>query len=243
MVKGKWREFYSLQCFCPLRIKSTITYIKTLPIVLLLTDSHGEQWFNIIIPYAKSNNYVIVHIWFWEDTIINENYVNLFKLFKILTKVNYIVSAHYLQDKYNHTLFSIKYILYLNILLKYCDEIYVIQDTPHFKTNPNLCLVSASDYDNCYNIIGINATVRQFPIHPNRKVHYINMIKYICLNSFKCYSLWNSIPIYMDDNHLTLQFSQTLKQKFLKYIHFNEQINDMKINCNSSYKCGYSHEI
>lgn len=65
------------------------------------------------------------------------------------------------------------------------------------------------------------------------------MIPHKCLNSPKCYFIWNSIPIYIDNNHLSLQFTKTLTKRLLKYVHFQKQKTKDNLNCNFTYMCSY----
>lgn len=125
------------------------------------------------------------------------------------------------------------------MLLNHSEEIYVIHDTPHHKKDPNQCLLSNFNYNLCYSVIGVNASYNLFPIYHSKKVHYINMIKYICENSSKCYYMWNSMPIYIDDNHLSLRFTIKLSKQLLTYIYFKKQIYNFNVNCNGSYVCSY----
>lgn len=136
-MKKVWRNFQRSQCFCIFKNRRYISIINKYPILLLLTDSHGEQWFKIIILYAKNMNYVVVHVWFWEDTIFNKHFKNIYKIFTFIPKVLYVISVHWLSDKSNNTIFKENYFIYLKILLKHCEEIYVIHDTPYFKEDPN----------------------------------------------------------------------------------------------------------
>lgn len=239
-LKKTYRQFYNSQCFCILKYKKYDSIINRYPIVLLLTDSHGEQWFNTIIPYAKKMNYVAIHVWFWEDTILNRNFKNIYKIFLTIPKIKYIVSAHFLHDQSNRTLFNQNYLFYLNALLQHSEKIYVIHDTPHFKENPNICLLSSLKIDNCFSLIGINASHYFFPIYYSKRIRYINMIPFICQNSYKCYHAWNSIPIYLDNNHLSLQFTYILSQKLLKFIHFDKQYKNFSLKCDQSFKCRLS---
>lgn len=243
VLKKVWRDFQNNQCFCPFKNMKFLSILNKYPIVLLLSDSHGEQWFNTIIPYAIKMNYAVVHVWFWEDTIIKKDFAKIYKIFEYIPKVKYIVISHFLSDKSNNTIFKENYFFYLKILLKQCEEIYVIHDTPYFKEDPNICLVSSSNYDNCYSLIGINASHYFFPIYPSDRVHYINMIPYICYKSYKCFYAWNAIPIYLDNNHLSFHFTDTLSHKLLNHLHFLKQDVNISLNCNKSFKCGLSTDL
>lgn len=73
-VKKVWEDILSSQCVYPFRVKEKMMIIIKYPIVLLLTDSHGEQWF-------------------WEDTMLRKRFGNIYKLFTLIPKVNCIITS------------------------------------------------------------------------------------------------------------------------------------------------------
>lgn len=232
-VMNEWNKFFRNVCKCQYFSSLKINNIQE-NVVLLLMDSHGEQWSSIFIPYIRKLNYILLEIYYLDRKICNRKYRYLDKLFSKYHFFPYIIISQFVRCTANNSYIFTEYLSYLQ---NYTNEIFIIQDTPHFIFNPLDCIYSNNDKTYCYGIIGINSTINKFPLILHNKIKYIDMNKYICENNNKCNFIINNIPVYKDHNHLTLQFSKSLEKYFLEYLKLKRNSRIINVRCNYEYRC------
>lgn len=180
--------------------------------LLVLGDSHIQQWLPSLIRIAKSKNYGIIEKYFHADIIENEKFhevIQILNKYKIFNEI--IISSFYMSNTLikNISNFIYHFRKYIELLLNYTNHIYIIDDIPFLNFNPLNCIYSNIHKSKCYSILGINASFTPIPFIKNINVKYCNMNKYICIDK-KINLFKDGIIIYKDTNHLTLSFSNTL---------------------------------
>lgn len=233
-IKKAWQDIRSNVLNCPSK-NAIIFEFKEVLFALLIVDSHVQQWFKIIIPYLISNNYVPLQIYSREFNVIVKDLSAINKIIILFKHIEIVIIGYYLESDISHI--RIRYFKnYINLLLKHTDLLYIVQDTPHFSTNPNECLNTKRNFYQCYGILGVNASVFKLPYVNDNRIKYIDMNRYIC-NSLKyCYFVIDNYPVYRDNHHLTIQFATKLKKEFLNQFIVNKIRNTINIH-SELYKC------
>lgn len=180
--------------------------------LLVLGDSHIQQWFPSLIRIAKSKNYGIIEKYFHADIIENEKYQ---QVYQVLNKYKYlnikIICSFYMSKTLikNISNFVNHFKKYIEVLLNYTHYIYIINDIPFLNFNPLNCIYSNIRKSECFSILGINSSLNSITFIKNINVKYCDMNKYLCIDK-KILLFRDGYIIYKDTNHLTLSFSNTL---------------------------------
>lgn len=186
-----------------------------MPLIVLISDSHGQQWMKSFYPYFKERGYGLIHLSIRPRYIVGGNYK------KLLPHMNYkrgsfVVISHLLHEM-TRPFDSDNWSNYLDFLKQSYNEIYVIQDTTYNDKNPNLLITNSMTYIP-YCVLGINCSIVYFPDVQKEGVTYINMTKYICNDDLICPYIKNGKHVYQDQHHLNLLFAETLSKEIL--VHF-----------------------
>lgn len=233
-VLKEWLNLMNRRDKCPFPKRSK-QHVNIKNVALFITDSHVEQWFNIIMPYIYSNNYIPIHIYAREFNVIKNQQIIIKKLLDRLLNIKVIIIGYFI----NSTIVGLKKLnfeKYVRLLLNYTKLIYIFQDTPHFLKNPNECLTIAKDYNYCFAILDINATINLIPIIKDKRIKYINMNDYICNKNKYCYFIINKIIVYKDNHHLSIQFANSLSKYLLKQFSLIK-LNSTNCKNNKWYTC------
>lgn len=156
-VINEWNNFFRSVCSC---YKFFVVSHNSNNIILLLMDSHGEQWSNVFIPYSIKQKYVLVQIYIKDYFICQKEYEKLNLFFSKYNSIKYIIIAHSVHCIHNHPILFINYIKYL---LNFTKCIYIIQENPKFLFNPTQFIFSKNNIKS-YGVIGVNATFNKIPI-------------------------------------------------------------------------------
>lgn len=240
-----WYGIWKKHGKCPMD-KEVMSNIKGGNIALFLVDSHGEQWFNVTMPYIRKNNYIPVQVYLREYNVMVNDFSNIKKILNVFNNnVPLIVVAHLIKNEITEP--KVSYFKnYINLLLNCTNLIYIIQDTPHFLKHPFECLNSKKKYYECFSVIDNNNTAfYRLPIINDNRIHYIDMNKYICENLKTCYYVIDNYPVWKDRDHLSIQFATRLSKEFLEQfkVPMAEKKNVEKNSSDVWYKCDHHNGI
>lgn len=240
-----WSNLWDSHGKCPME-NEVMAEIRGGNIALFLGDSHAEQWFNVTMPYLRKQNYIPVQVYLRDFNVLVEDFSNIKKVMKIFNNVSFIVIGHRIEQKIEEP--RITYFKnYINLLFNYTNLIYIIQDTPRFLRHPFECINSKKNYDECYSIVDNNATeVYKFPYIKDKRIKYIDMVKYICKNERICPYVIDTYPVYKDRDHLSIQFATKLSKEFLEQFKVPKVEKNMNVEKNSSttwYQCDHHNGI
>lgn len=153
--------------------------------ILLLGDSHLLAWFKLISQLNLSKHSLIM-VYIFIHSICSKR-INFIKSI-LIKKYNIIFISHYLKKEVCVREFT-EYIYYIS---NYTNKVCIIQDTPHFITNP-WNDISSKIY-NKYEILGKTMKLFKFPIINLSNVKYFDASQYMCKRN-KCISFLNGFPI------------------------------------------------
>lgn len=200
-----------------------LNYIKSY--ILLLGDSHMQHWFPAINYYIKNNNITAISILFWGDRIINNDYIILQSVFKLIkSPLLMLLSFRLSKFKYipNITLFNNKFVEFIKFLKMYCNTLLLLDETPIHNYNP-FKLYFSNKESHC--IININCSVTNYENIKEMNITVIPIRSLFCSKRI-CKDVIDNTLVYSDQNHITLQFSLKNKQYFYrlleKYLHNNK---------------------
>lgn len=201
--------------------------------LLMIGDSHVDQWSKALIPYFKSNNYNIIQIYFPIKHIYKDEYKSLLPYMKFNDESRVVISFCHSNGK---KIPSKNHFHFISFLRDHYHHIYFIHDTPFHSFNPNN-YISNEINDVPYSILGINSTITYFNELKKGIVNYINMTKYIC-DINKCPFIKDSKYVYKDSNHLNLLFAEVLSDKLIKNFNMDDKYdNNNIIKCETHIRC------
>lgn len=240
-VNYNWKcNYYHKLCWCPFfrnnNLHNEEYILKNIfkkKVLFLIGDSHLEQWSFLIYPYSHTQGYTLLNLY------CNLNYIEYGKydwLFGILNQFRnkyYAIISNYLYTN----LSSISFNKYIYELLNSFKLIYIIQDTPHYKHNPNNCLIQNVNKLICFGILNKNVSIIKYPSINDKRLFYIDLNNYICDNG-KCPFIYKGYPVYKDNNHLNLNFTYFLKDHFFQKGFKLNKVNDSSnVICDTAVWC------
>lgn len=224
-----WNEFNKYRKSC----KINASHYNKCSTILLIGDSHVDQWISGIYNYFHKISVVIyfIHVNGMKD-ISSYRIKHIVEKVKRLEFIELIIMCNF---KYNiefrndvsfiHNI-DRYYIHLQRLLLNYSNNIVVLNDNPHLLTPANNCF-SSKEPIQCYCILGINCTISELPIF-NHTIRKCDMNKYLCNNN-KCSYIINNKIVYVDTHHLTPYITKYLANDLIDCLHFQSKI---KIKCN-----------
>lgn len=181
--------------------------------ILLLGDSHIQHFFPAINYYLQNNNMAAIAILFWGNRIINNDYLILKAIFKLINSPLMIMISFRLsnfQSIFDITKFNKKFGIFISFLKIYCENILLLEETPHHSYNPYKEFYSNK---NSYCIINTNCSITNYKNINNMNITLVPIRSLFC-NKLICKDVINDTLVYADANHITLEFSLQIKYYF-----------------------------
>lgn len=231
-------NLYYKMCWCPFlnnrnqhNEKYLYDNIFGKNVLFLMGDSHLEQWYYLISPYAIKMGYTLLQLYCYTRFIGTHNCDWIFTLLNKFNNKYYAIVSQFLQNNQDKVL-----TMYIKRLMNIFKFVYVIQDTPHFPYNPNDCLIKQTNKLKCFSILNINSSLIKFPLIKNDRIKYLDFSDFICEDRV-CPFIYKGYPVYKDTNHLNLNFTYLLKDIFFRRGFKLNKVNNSGSICNSVIWC------
>lgn len=184
--------------------------------ILLMGDSHLEQWIAPMLHYTKSHGIMMHYFYIHLD---KDDYISLYNKYFGKNRIKWIlvilsfVMSHYPIN--NNEIIRNRIIDIINFYNSFIPSVLYIEDSPSLYKN-NICQKCYEKHNiDCNLIVGKNVTVYKRIIPQLKNTHYISFNDKICFNKI-CPCIINKISVYDTMSHLCPLFTE----KF--YTYFNE---------------------
>lgn len=192
--------------------KCIINYNSNLNYILLIGDSHMSQWLPLLLTTLNNSRVLILFKWTHRSNIIKNNSIYFHDIVEKVKKIKikYIILSFYTTKLVQNNIES-NLIHIINLLRIKTNEIFLIEDNPSHQSNPAYCLRNRKN-KYCYGILNSNTSFYRYSILQGILGYkYITFSKYYKVKN-KFPFIYNNILIYVDDNHLSVDFSVYLSR-------------------------------
>lgn len=182
--------------------------------ILLLGDSHLIVFMPLFKKIASILNARILFCWITKETLLLYGYNSIMNEHKGEIDM-YNIHKLFLCNRIhnNSTAIQLHINKSINPLYTICNDIYFIEDVPKLQFNPYKCIINNGK--NCMCILNNNCSYLQNNIiKKNNKISYISFINDICKDN-KCQLLYDKIVMYVDYDHLSLEYVEHKSLKLL----------------------------
>lgn len=227
-------QLHSIYTFIPLSSYKCHTSNLNYNSILIIGDSHSLPLISMVYKYCKINSILIYYKCIHTTYIVFSQYTNLYDVnmnFSII-----ILTHHYNRLCHsNSTNLINKLVLFLIYLKKYSSYIIYILPTPHLLHS----ISCKSQIDVMYAKRDIDIDVNYINIDNMKRISNViilNFTNFYCSNTY-CNLTYKNQCIYLDNNHLSIEFLTYLTPYVLKYINFYKfkRYKKSKLFYNDSY--------
>lgn len=231
-------EFIKYQKQCCILSNNLNTFKSS---ILFIGDSHIQQYIIALFNSEYKYKFQLLLIAITSDSYSKKYIKDYFKLFiskrhfKLCLIGNYITSD----------------IIYLQIekmaenILAMCDKVLISNDNPRHSIDPNSCL--SENKEDCYGNLNKTCIIpKKFKKPINNKIDVVTFWDENIINGNKCLYYYYYLPIYGDNNHLSLFYLNIIVEKVVsiisKYVKYDNNYKYLN-KCHYFYHMPYTKYI
>lgn len=177
---------------------------------LLIGDSHMSQWIPVFINISKKINCLILFKWASRTHLLKNSYIKFLLFTKNYNNTNVrFIFLSFFTTKLIQINIEIHILNIILVLKKLSPNVYMVEDNPSHNKSLSYCLRNNKN-NNCYGILHINSTYYSYyrvkSILRDKYISFSNIYK----NKKIIPYIYNNILIYIDNNHLSVDFALNL---------------------------------